>query len=105
MTRDGDGIPIGEGEDAILMQITADKSMAFATEGLEELAENIEGIPVPLTVRRGFMCSKDGLFKLHFKKACARVVGLTDTEMLVAIQIPSEPGELSFLFKNFAKMP
>ena len=91
--------PVTFGND-ILMQITDDGLLAIATEGPEELADNIEGIPTEIRIEENFLCADDDIvFKIQFKANCTEVLLVNDAELLFKIDI----GEGQHMYKYFTK--
>jgi len=95
--RMGPGIaPVGE----LLFAFRDNGNMTVATEGKDELLQNLEGIPSPYILEDTKMCSDDVLFKLQFKEECCEIIRLHEGRMSVKVEIPN--GE--FIYKHFVKL-
>lgn len=95
--RMGPGIaPVGE----ILFAFRENGNMTVATEGKQELSENLLGIPSPYTIEDKKLCSDDIVFKLQFKQGCAEIIRLNEGRMSIEIEIPNG----GFIYKHFVKM-
>lgn len=95
--RMGPGVaPYGE----ILFAFRENGIMTVATEGKEELAQNLAGIPSPYIQEGTKLCSDDIVFKLQFKQECCEVIRLDEGRMSIEIEIDGG----SKIYKHFVKL-
>jgi hypothetical protein len=81
---DEEGIaPMGE----ILLGITNEHTLSFATEGIEELDRNLKGVPSSFEIKDNKLCALDKFaeidFKLNFKSTEVSCYLLNDNEMIL----------------------
>ncbi|XOV66855.1 MAG: hypothetical protein ACFHU9_14610 [Fluviicola sp.] len=106
----GDWVLIGVSEDKnamglapqgeLFLALREDGRMTFATEGEEEITENLEEIPALFKVMDKNLCSDDALFALQFIQPCVEVIRLNQGRMSVVIEIP----EVGVIYKHFVKL-
>lgn len=95
--RMGPGVaPVGE----IMFAFRDNGNMTVATEGREEIEENLAGIPSPYTIDDKKLCSDDIVFKLQFKQPCAEIIRLNEGRMSIEIEIPNG----GYMYKHFVKL-
>jgi hypothetical protein len=93
--------PMGE----MLLGITADHTLSFATEGIEELKENLVGVPSSFEIRDNRLCALDMNaevdFKLSFKNMEVKCYLLNDNEMILGKEGENSPMPIYMYFKRF----
>lgn len=84
MSPEAKGIaPVGG---TILMGITKEFKLAFATEGKQELQDNLESIPSFFEIKDKQICASDPndiTFKLNFKATCFKLYLLNEKELVI----------------------
>lgn len=92
----GPGIaPYGE----ILFAFRESGEMTVATEGAQELVDNLAGIPSPYRIDGTNLCSDDVVFKLQFKQECCEVIRLNQGRMSIGVAV-----EGGIIYKHFVKL-
>ncbi|MCR9172410.1 MAG: hypothetical protein NXI10_07970 [bacterium] len=95
--RNGPGLaPQGE----LLFAFRKNGAMTVATEGMQEITENLAEIPSPYSIEETKLCSDDPLFALQFVQRCVEVIRLNEGRMSIAVEIP----DVGFIFKHFVKL-
>lgn len=83
--------PMGE----ILLGITKDHTLAFATEGMTELKENLTGVPSMFEIKDNMLRAADMSaeidFKLNFKNTEVKCYLLNENEMVLGKESNSTP--------------
>jgi hypothetical protein len=92
----GPGIaPYGE----LLFAFTENGEMTVATDGEQELIDNLAGIPSPYSINGTSLCSDDIVFNLQFKEGCCEIIRLNQGRMSISIDL-----EVGSVYKHFVKL-
>lgn len=93
--------PMGE----MLLGITTDNTLSFASDGVEELKENLIGVPSSFEIRDNKICALDMSaeidFKLNFKNMEVKCYLLNDDEMILGKESENGPMPIYMYFKRF----
>lgn len=75
-------------------------NMTVATEGRQELEENLVEIPAPYEVNDKKLCSTDLIFQVQFHQECAEIIRLNEGRMSIEIEVPGA----GYFYKHFLKL-
>ncbi len=90
--------PIGE----ILLGITENQELSFATNGMEELAGNLKSIPTNFDIKGSSLCPSNKMsesdFKISFNNTITKVYLLNEKELVLGKGISEDDKPILYMY-------